>query len=135
MAAEADGKPHMTSTTDLPVEEGYEPAGSDAAHGRSVGAMLRAAARLRALESALDKRGRGVPTYTVPEAAALLSISPEALYRLVRADAFPAVRVGQKYSVPAAAVSDLLEFGTSLEITDWASQWKERHRSVTGGAA
>jgi excisionase family DNA binding protein len=71
----------------------------------------------------------------VPEAAALLSISPEALYRLVRTDDFPAVRVGQKYSVPAAAVTDLLESGTSVDITVWGSQWKQAHRSTSGGAA
>ncbi|WP_457061791.1 helix-turn-helix domain-containing protein [Kribbella sp. CWNU-51] len=103
---------------------------------REVGAAApRTAARNRALESALHKRSRGVPTYTVPEAAALLSISPEALYRLVRREDFPAVRVGQKYSVPSAAVTDLLESGTSMDIADWGSEWKERHRRARGGAA
>jgi len=134
MAAELNWEPEMTSTTDLPGQQTDERAGA-VVSARAVGAVLRAAARQRALESALDKRSRGVPTYTVPEAAALLSISPEALYRLVRADDFPAVRVGQKYSVPAAAVSDLLESGTSVDITDWGSQWKQRHRPPNGGAA
>jgi excisionase family DNA binding protein len=134
MAAEVDWEPGMTSTTDLPGAQAHERA--DTTFGaRSVGAAVRAVARHRALESALNKRSRGVPTYTVPEAAALLSISPEALYRLVRADDFPAVRVGQKYSVPAAAVSDLLESGTSVDITDWSSQWKQRHRLASDGAA
>jgi excisionase family DNA binding protein len=128
----------MTSTTDLPdpQTDTADPAMSTrAVAARTVGAALRLAARNRALESALHKRSRGVPTYTVPEAAALLSISPEALYRLVRREDFPAVRVGQKYSVPAAAVTDLLESGTFLDIADWGSQWKEQHRRAGGGAA
>lgn len=134
MAAELHGEPEMTSTTDLPGPQPDERTGA-VVSARGVGTALRAAARQRALDSALNKRSRGVPTYTVPEAAALLSISPEALYRLVRADDFPAVRVGQKYCVPAAAVSDLLESGTSADITDWGSQWKQRHRPASGGAA
>jgi hypothetical protein len=43
--------------------------------------------RERALRSALRKRAAGVPTYTVPEAAALLSVSQEHLYRLIHAAA------------------------------------------------
>lgn len=127
----------MTSTTDLPQLQTDDPAGSNPRllDARAAGAAARAAARQRALENALAKRSRGVPTYTVPEAAALLSISPEALYRLVRTEDFPVVRVGQKYSVPAAAVTDLLESGTSVDIADWGSEWKERHRRVSGGAA
>jgi Helix-turn-helix domain len=46
-----------------------------------------------ALESAIMKRERGVPSYSVPEAAALLSISQEYLYRLIQAEKFPAVRM------------------------------------------
>jgi excisionase family DNA binding protein len=84
------------------------------------------------MESALFKHSRGVPTYTVPEAAELLSISPEALYRLVRGEVFPAVRVGQKYSVPAAAVADLLtdtvRSGQCIDIAEWGPAWMEQHR-------
>jgi excisionase family DNA binding protein len=69
--------------------------------------------RERALRSALQKRAAGVPTYTVPEAAALLSVSQEHLYRLIHADAFPAVpmRAGLergKYVVAAADLEDFL---------------------------
>lgn len=105
----------------------------------SATATVRAAARARALECALFKLSRGVPTYTVPEAAALLSVSPEALYRLVRGEIFPALRVGQKYSVPAAAVADLIDqtarAGQRIEIEEWGPSWTEHRRSASGGAA
>lgn len=68
----------------------------------------------RVLQSALRKRALKVPTYTVPEAAALLSLSHEHLYRLIRADAFPAVpmsdgRARGRYVVPARVVEEILE--------------------------
>lgn len=75
---------------------------------------LRRATKERTLRSALSKRAAGVPTYSVPEAAALMSVSQEHLYRLIRAGAFPAVpmRDGRgrrgRYVVPAIAVEELL---------------------------
>ena len=77
----------------------------------------RRACRDLTLRNALGKRADGVPTYSVPEAAALLSVSQEHLYRLIRADAFPAVRmrVGReqgRYVVPARAVEALLDAAT-----------------------
>ena len=76
----------------------------------------RRACRDLTLRNALRKRADGVPTYSVPEAAALLSVSQEHLYRLIRADAFPAVRMrlGQqgRYVVPARAVEALLDAAT-----------------------
>src|SRR5215813_10798797 len=70
-----------------------------------------------ALRNAMRKRTEGVPTYSVPEAAALLSISQEYLYRLIQAGGFPAVRmrIGSKqgrYVVPAKAVENLLNEAT-----------------------
>src|SRR5690349_19092334 len=52
----------------------------------------RGALREQALANALQKRATGVPSYTVQEAAALLSISQEYLYRLIQRGSFPAVR-------------------------------------------
>jgi excisionase family DNA binding protein len=77
-------------------------------------AALRTAVRSSALDRAIRKRAEGVPTYTVPEAAALLSISQEYLYRLIQADEFPAVRMrlgGRqgRYVIPAKAVEQLLD--------------------------
>jgi excisionase family DNA binding protein len=68
----------------------------------------------KTLRAALRKRAAGVPTYTVPEAAALLSVSQEHLYRQIKSDAFPAVdmrgcRDRGKYVVPARAVEALLD--------------------------
>ena len=56
-------------------------------------AQWRNACRNLILQNALRKRSAGVPTYSVPEAAALMSVSQEHLYRLIRAGAFPALRM------------------------------------------
>ncbi|GAA3249481.1 hypothetical protein GCM10017691_60590 [Pseudonocardia petroleophila] len=97
--------------------------------------------RTQALENAMRKRAAGVPTYSVPEAAALLSISQEYLYRLIQSDGFPAVRMragrGQgRYVVPAKAVERLLDgatdAGTCVESAEVAQQWREGTR---GGVA
>jgi excisionase family DNA binding protein len=76
--------------------------------------------RERALRSALRKRAAGVPTYTVPEAAALLSVSQEHLYRLIHADAFPAVlmRAGLERGRYVVAAAGLEEFLASARGTD-----------------
>lgn len=94
-----------------------------------------------ALRNAMRKRSGGVPSYTVPEAAALLSVSQEYLYRLIQADAFPALRmrIGRsqgRYVVPAKAVEQMLEGavadGHCTEVAEWAEQWQAR---TAGGAA
>jgi excisionase family DNA binding protein len=88
----------------------------------------RAELRDQKLRNAIAKRAAGVPTYTVPEAAALLSVSSEHLYRLIHADAFPAVHMALagnngRYVVPAAAVERLLRqtdaAGNCVDITEW----------------
>ena len=102
--------------------------------------VLRETLRGQALSSALHKRAAGVPTYSVPEAAALLSISQEYLYRLIQAGGFPAVRMrsgrGQgRYVVPAKAVELLLDAtagGSCVESADVAAQW---NKQPSGGAA
>jgi excisionase family DNA binding protein len=81
------------------------------------------------LDSALRKRERGVPTYTVSEAAALLDISTMTLYRMINSDGFPAIRFGVtrtggagRFVVPAKAIEDLLtlavERGGIVDPTD-----------------
>jgi excisionase family DNA binding protein len=106
----------------------------------SVGrAQWRVQCRELALQSALQKRAAGVPTYTVAEAAALLSVSQEHLYRLVRAGAFPSValRMGGhgRYVVPAQAVDNLLaaaaESGGCVDVQEFAEAWQA---SRSGGA-
>jgi excisionase family DNA binding protein len=91
--------------------------------------------RARTLQAALRKRAAGVPSYTVPEAAALLSVSQEHLYRLIKSDAFPAVDMRRhrdqgKYVVPARAVEAMLDAATNAGALVEAAAYVP-----TGGAA
>jgi excisionase family DNA binding protein len=88
----------------------------------------------------MAKRAAGVPTYSVPEAAALLSISQEYLYRLIQGGGFPAVRMRLsgaqgRYVIPAKAVEQLLnaatDAATSVEVSEWAAGWTG---GIVGGA-
>ena len=97
--------------------------------------------RDQALQCALRKRAAGVPTYSVPEAAALMSISQEYLYRLIQGDGFPAIRMRieraqGRYVVPAKAVERLLdaavEVGQCVESAEFTQQWQA---AISGGAA
>lgn len=45
--------------------------------------------------------------YTVPEAARILRVTPATIYRAIRDDAFPAVRIRTRYVIPASAVDQL----------------------------
>lgn len=90
------------------------------------------------LRTAMAKRAAGVPTYTVPEAAALLSVSNEHLYRLIHADAFPAVRMAVSgtrgcYVVPASAVERLLgeteAAGGRVEVSEWTASFTPAPRT------
>jgi excisionase family DNA binding protein len=83
------------------------------------------------LRTALAKRAAGVPTYSVSEAAALLSVSRVHLYRLIHADAFPAVRMalaggGGRFVIPARAVERLLgetdATGGQVEVAEWTAR-------------
>lgn len=123
---------HQATTSDEPQ---VEVAGAPNSNG------WRGFLRDRALQTALRKRLAGVPTYSVPEAAALLSISQEYLYRLIQADGFPAVRMrlhGKqgRYVVPARAIERLLEDASGasccVELGEWAKRW---HASIHGGGA
>lgn len=117
-------------------------ADASAGHAGARPAGWRASLRDQALRNAMRKRSAGVPTYSVPEAAALLSISQEYLYRLIQADGFPAVRMrsgrGQgRYVVPAKAVERLLDgaaaAGNCVESADLVEFW--RTATAVGGEA
>lgn len=112
-----------------------------AEHGNAERARWRGSLREQALRNAMQKRAAGVPTYSVPEAAALMSVSQEYLYRLIQADAFPAVHMragnGQgRYVVPARAVERLLDgatdAGSRIESTEATAQWRA---GAQGGVA
>jgi excisionase family DNA binding protein len=47
--------------------------------------------------------------YTVAETARLLRVDPATIYRAIREDAFPAVRIRSRYIIPAAAVEQMAE--------------------------
>jgi excisionase family DNA binding protein len=47
--------------------------------------------------------------YTVAETAQLLRVDPATIYRAIREDAFPAVRIRSRYIIPAAAVEQMAE--------------------------
>jgi len=66
-------------------------------------------------------QGRERPTfYTVAEAARVLRVDPATIYRAIRADAFPAVRVRSRYVIPVAAVDQMAEqaadTGTCVDV-------------------
>ncbi|WP_052345038.1 helix-turn-helix domain-containing protein [Thermocrispum municipale] len=117
-----------------------EPAEVDAERSARVGGrQTREIMRDAALRNAIRKRAEGVPTYTVPEAAALLSISQEYLYRLIQADSFPAVRmrIGRaqgRYVVPAKVVERLLDDAAAAANSLDLAEWTER-AALSGGAA
>jgi excisionase family DNA binding protein len=58
--------------------------------------------------------------YTVAEAAELLRVDKATIYRAIREDAFPAVRVRSRYVVPAAAVdrmaTEAAETGACVDV-------------------
>ena len=55
----------------------------------------------------MPSAGSPATFYTVAETARLLRVDPATIYRAIRVDAFPAIRVCSRYIVPAAAVEQL----------------------------
>lgn len=142
---ERGGTPARAGITELaPLMQDQATTAGDEGSARLAEAQPKAARsvlRHRALTSALLKRQSGVPTYSVPEAAALMSISQEYLYRLIQADGFPALRMqrggGQgRYVVPAKAVEMILDHvahaGGCVDIGELAADWQAIR---PGGAA
>ncbi len=132
----------MSHTRQAVEQVGDEVSGLAAAGvvARRRGTDWRDRLRAQALASAIAKRAAGVPTYSVPEAAALLSVSQEYLYRLIQRDGFPSIRMriaGRqgRYVVPAKAVELLLDAaadGSCVESADIAAQWGN---GLAGGSA
>ncbi|MGH3437300.1 MAG: helix-turn-helix domain-containing protein [Sciscionella sp.] len=86
--------------------------------------------------------GAGSPAfYTVPEAARVLRVTPATIYRAIREDAFPAVRIRTRYVIPAAAVDRLAaqaaESGGCVDVARMAAQRRtarEAARVIGGGS-
>jgi excisionase family DNA binding protein len=78
--------------------------------------------------------------YTVAEAARLLRVTPATIYRAIREDAFPAVRIRTRYVIPTAAVDRLAaeaaESGGCVDVAQMAAQCRTAREvaRVTGGA-
>jgi excisionase family DNA binding protein len=78
--------------------------------------------------------------YTVREAARILRVDPSTLYRAIREDAFPAVRIRTRFVVPAAALDQLIaDAAESGGCVDPARMAAERRTArevarVTGSA-
>jgi excisionase family DNA binding protein len=64
--------------------------------------------------------------YTVTEAASLLRVDRATLYRAIRDDGFPAVRVRSRYVIPAVAVdrlaADAVESGGCVNVAAIAAE-------------
>lgn len=78
--------------------------------------------------------------YTVAETAALLRVDTATIYRAIREDAFPAIRVRSRYVVPAAAVDQLAaqaaETGGCVDVAAIAAERRlarDVARLVEGG--
>jgi excisionase family DNA binding protein len=87
-------------------------------------------------------RSAGNPAfYTVPEAARVLRVTPATLYRAIREDAFPAVRIRTRYVIPASAVDQLaaqaVESGGCVDVAQIAAQRRTAREvtRVSGGAS
>jgi excisionase family DNA binding protein len=79
--------------------------------------------------------------YTVGEAAKILRCNPNTLYRAIREDAFPAVRIRSRFVVPAVAVDRLaaeaVESGGCVDVAKLAAE-RRAAREITrrsGGAS
>ena len=77
--------------------------------------------------------------YTVPEAARILRVTPATIYRAIREDAFPAVRIRTRYVIPATAVDWLAaqaaESGGCVDVAAVAAQRRtarEAARAIGG---
>lgn len=72
--------------------------------------------------------------YTVAEAAKILRCNPNTLYRAIREDAFPAVRIRSRFVVPAVAVDQLatqaVESGGCVDVAKLAAD-RRTAREVT----
>jgi excisionase family DNA binding protein len=78
--------------------------------------------------------------YTVAEAARVLRVTPATIYRAIRDDAFPAVRIRTRYVIPASAVDRMAaqaaESGGCVDVAAMAAQRRTAREvtRATGGA-
>ncbi|AOS62840.1 helix-turn-helix domain-containing protein [Actinoalloteichus hymeniacidonis] len=79
--------------------------------------------------------------FTVREAAEILRVDPATVYRAIREDAFPSVRVRTRYVVPVAALEELIsqaaESGGCVDVAAIATRRRQERdvARVLGGGA
>lgn len=92
------------------------------------------------MDTAMPNAGKPA-FYTVKETARILRVDPATLYRAIRDDAFPAVRVRTRYVVPAAALDKLIaeaaESGGCVDVARLAAERRTAREveRLTGGAS
>jgi excisionase family DNA binding protein len=85
-----------------------------------------------------DKLSLAPAFYTVREAAAVLRCDPATLYRAIRDDEFPVVKLRSRYVVPAQVlnqlIQDAVDTGACVDIAKIAAQRRTERdiRRLTG---
>ena len=73
-----------------------------------------------------DSQGAKPAFYTVAETARLLRVDTATIYRALRDDAFPAIRLRTRYLIPVAALEQLIaqvsESGGCVDVAEMAAQ-------------
>ena len=89
-----------------------------------------------------DMTGADAPAfYTVREAARILRVDRATLYRAIRDDAFPVVKLRSRYVVPAAALNKLIaqaaESGSCVDVAQIAAERRTAREieRLRGGAS
>lgn len=73
-----------------------------------------------------DKPANAKTFYTVAETARLLRVDPATIYRAIREDVFPSIRVRSRYIVPAVAIEEMAaqaaETGCCVDVAAIAAE-------------
>lgn len=77
--------------------------------------------------------------YTVSEAAAILRVNRATIYRAIRENAFPAVRIRTRFVIPARAVDELArraaESGEVIDVAGLAAERRAAREFERAGGA
>lgn len=74
------------------------------------------------------------PFLNVKEAAAALRLDESTLYRHLREDRFPGLKLGGRYLIPTAVIDELvagaMDAGHCIDIQEWTTRWRERNAAA-----
>lgn len=77
--------------------------------------------------------------YTVGEAAKLLRVNPVTIYRAIRDNAFPSVRIRTRFVIPASALDELIAevaaSGGCVDIAEMVTARRLAREARTAGGA